>query len=87
MQRGEDGLLHLPEKHPYYAQVQGEMAILNVEWCDFVVYSNGAVVVDRILADLDYWTELNEALDSFYVQYVVTEILSGSLLKQEYSFD
>lgn len=37
MQRGEDGLLHLPEKHPYYAQVQDEMTILNVEWCDFVV--------------------------------------------------
>ena len=52
--RGEDGLLHLPEKHPYYAQVQDEMTILNVEWCDFVVYSNGAVVVDRILADFDY---------------------------------
>ena len=33
MQRGEDGLLHLPTNHPYYAQVQGEMAILNVEWC------------------------------------------------------
>ena len=27
------------------------MAILGVEWYDFVVYSNGTVVVDRILAD------------------------------------
>ena len=87
MQRGEDGLLHLPKKHPYYAQVQGEMAILNVEWCDFVVYSNGKVVIDRILADFDYWTELNETLDNFYVQNVVPKILSGSLFKKEYSFD
>jgi len=28
---------------------------LGIEWCDFVVYSNGIVVVDRILADTDYW--------------------------------
>jgi len=27
------------------------MAILGVEWYDFVVYSNGMVVVDRILAE------------------------------------
>ena len=58
MQRDEDGLLYLPKKHQCYAQVQGEMAILNVEWCDFVVHSNGVVVVDRILADYIYWTEL-----------------------------
>ena len=41
-------LLHLPRDHPYFAR---EMAIMNVEWCDFVVFSNGEVVVDRILAD------------------------------------
>ena len=39
------------------------MAILEVEWCDFVVYSNGCVIVDRILADLDYWYNLSEKLE------------------------
>jgi len=29
MHRGNDLMLHLPEIHPHYAQVQGEMAILN----------------------------------------------------------
>ena len=31
----------LPADHGYYVQVQGEMAILGVERCDFVVYSSG----------------------------------------------
>ena len=39
MQRGTDGNLHLPHDHVYYAQVQGEMAVIAVEWCDFVVYT------------------------------------------------
>ena len=38
MKRGEDGELHLPQEHLYYAQVQEELAIINREWCDFVVF-------------------------------------------------
>ena len=76
MKKGSDGLLHLPIDHGYYTQVQGEMAILGVEWCDFVVYSNGVVVEDRILADADYWKNLEEKLEQFYLYYIVPEILT-----------
>ena len=58
---------------------------MGVEWCDFVVYSGGEVVVDRILADCQYWTELSDVLDTFYGQYVVPEILSGTIITEEYS--
>lgn len=71
MNRGDDLMLHLPETHQYYAQVQGEIAILNVEWCDFVVFSNGIVVVDCILADHDYCTKMCKTLDEFYVKHVI----------------
>ena len=33
------GQLCLPKSHHYYAQVQGELAILGLRWCDFVVYT------------------------------------------------
>ena len=49
MKIGDDNLLHLPPSHTY-AQVQGEMAVLDMEWCDFVVFSNDTVLVDRIVA-------------------------------------
>ena len=49
LQKGDDGELHLSTDHMYYAQVQGELNILGVDWCDFVVYSGNTVVVDRIL--------------------------------------
>ena len=64
MRRGENGLLHLPTNHPYYAQVQGEMAVFSVEWYDFVVYSNHIVIVDRIISDFSYWTQMIETLDN-----------------------
>ena len=50
--------------------------ILGVEWCDLIVYSNNAVVVDHILADLEYWNELEQVLEDFNVHYVIPEILS-----------
>ena len=62
MKLGDDYQLHLPPNHSYYAQIQGEMAVLDVEWCDFVVFSNDIVVVDRIVADYDYWEDLLEKL-------------------------
>ena len=62
----------------YYAQVQGEMNIIAVEWHDFVVYSGGEVFVDRIVADHEYWSEkLLPTLRYFYVQQVAPEILGG----------
>lgn len=41
---GEDGELNIP-------QVQRELAnyIINREWCNFVVYSNGVIVINHIL--------------------------------------
>ena len=78
-QKGADGELHLPHSHRYYAQVQGELAITNKEWCDFVVFSNNKVVVDRILADLEYWNHLEEKLEEFYVHHIIPEILSGKI--------
>ena len=63
---------------------RGEMAIIGVEWCDFVVYSNGCVIVDRILADLDYWNNLMEKLEHFYVTHVIPEVLSARIFMEEF---
>ena len=75
MYRGDNSILHLPETHSYYAQVQGEMAILSLEWCDFVVFSTGSIVVDCILADYNYWVKMCNTLDESYIHHVIPEIL------------
>ena len=60
---------------------------MNREWCNFVVYSNREVVVDRILADLEYWDTLEEKWEEFYVRYMVPEILSFSKRSIMYNFE
>ena len=48
------------------------------------MYSNGEVVVDQILTDLDYWNTLEQKLEEFYVRNIIPEILSGKIFQQEY---
>ena len=40
--------IHLIEWHDYYYQVQGQMAILNLPWCDFVVWTLCDMHTERI---------------------------------------
>ena len=51
----------------------------------FVVFSNGSVIVDRILADFDYWKKMCDILGEFYMKHVIPEILSGPIFKEEYA--
>ena len=46
--------------------------------------SNGQIVVDRIIADNDYWDHLFEKLEDFNVQHVIPEVLPGRIFQEEY---
>lgn len=52
----------------HYAQMQGGMAILDKEWCDYIVYSTSdcKVYTERIPFNKDYWEKrLYPSLQSF----------------------
>lgn len=72
--------LRLKIKHPYYAQLQGGMAIRKLQWCDFVVYTytSGAedIHVERIYFDPNFWASLKGKLVDFYLFALVPELLT-----------
>ena len=41
-------IVELKHNHPYFAQVQGQLAITERSWCDFVVYTKKGISVERI---------------------------------------
>uniref|UniRef100_A0A1A8DH79 YqaJ viral recombinase domain-containing protein n=1 Tax=Nothobranchius kadleci TaxID=1051664 RepID=A0A1A8DH79_NOTKA len=45
------GMHKLKESHSYYSQVQGQLLITGMEWCDFVVCANDDMFVQRIYRD------------------------------------
>ena len=65
--------------HPYYAQVhvQGQMAIGDRKWCDFVVYTTKDISVQQIEFNQQYWkSQLLPKLSDFYDNCVGPEIVS-----------
>ena len=68
----QDGQLRLKKKHPYYWQVQGQMAITNTSWCDFVVWVSGDIHIERIPANTLLWDEtILPALLEFYAYHAL----------------
>ena len=79
------GSLHLKRSHKHYAQVQGELAVMRVTWCDFVVFTahdTDSLHIERIDFDEDYWQDcMLPSLCQFFTKHIAPEILTRRLLK------
>lgn len=63
-----DGKPKLKENHDYYYQVQGQMGVTKAMWCDFVVYTNAGMSIQRIPFNGQFWGTLKEKLKEYYFQ-------------------
>ena len=59
------------------------MAISGISWCDFVVFTNKGIFVERVLFLKDFWVkEMFPKLTEFYfnhgVQYLLSKDESGA---------
>ena len=61
----------LKEDHPYYAQVQGQMAVTGARWLDFIVYTSKGIYVQRILFDPVFRAGLKQKLLSYYFEHFI----------------
>lgn len=63
MEKTSDTECKLKEDYPYYAQVQGQMAVTGARWCDFIVY------VQIIQFNPEFWEDLEQKLVSCYFNH------------------
>ena len=47
--------IRLKKSHHYYYQVQGAMAMADVKWCDFIVWTTNDMNIERITFDQTFW--------------------------------
>ena len=72
-----NGVVTLRRSHHYYCQVQGQMAVGDRSWCDFVIYTCKGLSVERIPFDNEFWNnELLPKLVEFYDKCLAPEIVS-----------
>lgn len=66
--------------HYYYDQIQGIMALLQLPFCDFVVWTPSMTQIRRYAFDPSYWQQvLFPRLETFYME----EYLPRLIMKQE----
>ena len=77
-----DGSIQLKRKHKYFFQVQGQLNVFNLEWCDFVVRRTDPydIFIERIKRDIKLWVEImRPKLITFYFNHMLPELASPRL--------
>lgn len=64
-----NGKPRLKRNHAYYDQVQGQMAIAGVHWCDFICYTKKGLSIERIMFDENHWDTLCDRLCFYYIEH------------------
>ena len=81
LKRDEDGCMHLCHTHEYFYQIQGQLAVCEKEYCDFVCWTPHGMHVERILTNPSHFSDTKPALDTFFLQVLLPLLLTGR--KQE----
>lgn len=78
-----NGTLQLPKQHEYYYQVQAQMTICRVEYCDFIVWAPNLFHVQRIKRDSHFCDQMFATAQEFFVKAILPELFSKFFTRQQ----
>ena len=70
-----DNTIMLKRTHDYYYQVTGQLALTGAQFCDFVIWTEVDMHVERIYLDSELWEDIVKKLTHFYNTCLGLEIL------------
>ncbi|XP_077102505.1 uncharacterized protein LOC143753718 [Siphateles boraxobius] len=73
----KEGTHTLRRSHPYYWQVQGQMLISGCDWCDFVIYTEDDMFIQRIPRDMQVIQTIKEKVDYFFFYFYLNDCLAN----------
>jgi len=72
-----DGNLKCSHKH--YTQVQGQLAITDRHFCDFIVWTPQGMTQERIIMDIHFWEKVQRKLTSFFAKHLLPELITQAM--------
>ena len=70
-----EGKPRLKREHDYYYQIQGQLGICGLAWCDFVVFFQKGIIIERIKFDNEIWNKMIAKLTVFYHVHMLHYLL------------
>ena len=74
--------LKLSPSHAYYSQVQGQLAICDRLYCDFVCWTPKGIHIERIFKDDKVFLEMKPKLEAFFIHIILPCVLRGQMEKE-----
>ena len=65
----------LKEDHPFFYQVQTQLHVCRLSYCNFVIWSNDEIIVERIEANEIYFDSLISNVKDFFIYGILPEII------------
>ena len=75
LQPNESGKLMLSTSHGYYVQVQGQLAICDKDYCDFICWTPHGLYVERINREESVFGAIKPALDLFFKEAILPRLV------------
>ena len=70
-----NGQLKLKKGHEYYYQVQGQLGITGLRWCDFMVFCKDDWHIETIDFDQDFFNDMYVKLSLFFSCFFLPSII------------
>ena len=67
--KAENGVLKLKHTHMYYTQMQAQLAITGLSWCDLFVWCENDSHRETIIFNPVFWQEVKNKIDPFFFDY------------------
>ena len=78
-----DSALHLDHNHAYYYQIQTQMFVCNVNYCDFCVRTfpleESSPHIEHIFRNDDFWRECLTKAEIFFTTCLLPELLETGI--------
>lgn len=65
----------IEETHEFFYQIQLQIHLVELEYCDFIIWSPNEILPLRIYPDIDFWNEAFEKASTFHKSVVMPELL------------
>ena len=67
-------IVELKRSHNYFYQVQGQLGITQLPWCDFFIWTPAGSFVERIRPNQVFWSDIKPKLTQFYHHGLLPEL-------------
>ena len=74
-------------KYAYYHQIQGQLALCKLGFCDFVCWTPVGMHTERIHQDPSYFSSTKPSFDRFFVKIILELLLTGRSVTTNKEFD